>query len=139
MITAVTHATRYVPDLDEAVTFYQQLGFQVVTDNPMEIGPGRTARWLSMSLPSQPGFELVLQDPAQWMDGEALARVEAGMGSQPQIILSTDDVESLCTSLQQAGVTLPYGTIGDMPWGRDLAFLDTSGSGLYVIQPHASA
>ncbi|MGY2894300.1 VOC family protein [Deinococcus sp. UYEF24] len=141
MITAVTHATRYVPDLDAAVAFYRDLlGFQVVSDIPMNMGPGVSARWLTMSLPGQPDFEVVLQDPRQWMQqGDALAQAQAGMASQPQLILRTDDVFELQARLQAAGVPMPMGDPGDMPWGRDLLFQDPSGSSVYVIQPHPSA
>ncbi|WP_407569597.1 VOC family protein [Deinococcus altitudinis] len=140
MITAVTHTTRYVPDLDAAIAFYRDLlGFQVVSDNPMDMGPGRTARWLTVGLPAQPGFEVVLQDPAQWLHGEALERVQSALSVQPQIMLSTNDIEGLHARLLEAGVTLPYGAIGSMPWGRDLSFLDPSGSSVYVIQPNPAA
>lgn len=68
MITAVTHGSRDVPNLDAAVAFYRDLlGFQVVNDDPMNIGLGRTACWLSVSLRGQPNPELVLQDPSQWL------------------------------------------------------------------------
>ncbi len=80
MVTAVTHATRDVPDLDVAVAFYRDLiGFQVVNDDPMNVGPGRTACWLSLSLPDQPNFEPVRQDSSQCVDGEAVP----GMAAQP--------------------------------------------------------
>lgn len=105
----------------------------------MNIGLGRTAYWLSVSLPSQPNFELVLQDPSQWMDSEALAQAVPGMAAQPQIILSTDDIEGLQAWLRAAGVPMPCGNIGNLPWGRDLALRDPSGSGLYVVQPAVPA
>ncbi len=96
LISTVTHATRYVPDLGAATEFYRRLlGFEVVTDNDMPAMMGRPCRRLTMSLPGQSGFEIVLQEPAPWKEGEALARTETALGVQPQIILSTDDLTDL--------------------------------------------
>ena len=65
MISAVTHATRYVPYLGATTEFYRRLlGFEVVTDNDMSAMMGRPCRRLTMSLPGQSGFEIVLQEPA---------------------------------------------------------------------------
>lgn len=65
MITAVTYNTRYVTDLGATTEFYRcLLGFEVLTDNDMSAMMGRPCRRLTMSLPGQSGFEIVLQEPA---------------------------------------------------------------------------
>ncbi|PSL33629.1 VOC family protein [Chitinophaga ginsengisoli] len=57
MITRMTHVTVYVLDQESAFDFYtNKLGFKVVTDVPM----GKDGRWLTVSPPEQPGFEIVL-------------------------------------------------------------------------------
>lgn len=61
------------------------------------------------------------------------------MATQPQIILSTDDIKGLQARLQATGVPMPYGSIRDLPLGHDPALRDPSGSGLYVVQPAVPA
>ncbi|OQP57834.1 glyoxalase [Niastella vici] len=57
MISKMTHVTVYVLDQESAFDFYtNKLGFKVVTDVPM----GKDGRWLTVSPPEQPGFEIVL-------------------------------------------------------------------------------
>lgn len=57
MITKMTHVCIYVLNQDSAYDFYtKKLGFRVVTDAPM----GKDARWLTVSPPEQPDFEITL-------------------------------------------------------------------------------
>jgi catechol 2,3-dioxygenase-like lactoylglutathione lyase family enzyme len=57
MITKLSHVPIYVLNQDSAYDFYtNKLGFKVVTDVPM----GPDTRWLTVSPPDQPGFEIVL-------------------------------------------------------------------------------
>ena len=108
----------------------------MVADLPVETGPGASARWLTMSRPGQPDFKVARQDPAQWtQQGDALAQAQAGMASQPPLILRTDDILELQARLQAAGVPMPMGDPGNMLWGRDPPFQDPSGSSVYGIQP----
>ena len=71
------------------------------------------------------------------MEGEALARTEAALGVQPQIILSTDDLTNLHARLRAAGVPMPMGDPSTTPWGRDLLLEDPSGSKIYVLRAGA--
>ncbi|MGO4292381.1 VOC family protein [Chitinophaga sp. RAB17] len=57
MITKLTHVGIHVINQDSAYDFYvNKLGFKVITDVPM----GKDTRWLTVSPPEQPGFEIVL-------------------------------------------------------------------------------
>jgi len=135
---ASTPTFHHLQHVDAATEFSRPLlGFEVVADNDMSAMMGRPCRWRTMSLPGQSGFEIVLQEPAHWMEGEALARTEAALGVQPQIILSTDDVSELHARLQAAGVPMPMGDPGTTPWGRGLLFEDPSGSKIYLLRPTA--
>jgi predicted enzyme related to lactoylglutathione lyase len=135
MITSITHTVRYVPDYDQALTFYRDLlGMNIVTDNSM--APGKM-RWLGVGASGQTGVELVLQVPSDWMSGEALERAEAQFGKQSMICLATNDIDALLEKLKTAGATIHREGIGEMPWGRDLNFSDPFGNEIYVVQPAA--
>ena len=57
MITRMTHISIYVLDMDSAYNFYvDKLGFIVINDVTMPDG----GRWLTVSPPAQPGFEIIL-------------------------------------------------------------------------------
>lgn len=64
MITKMTHVCVYVLNQDSACDFYtNKLGFKVITDAPM----GKDARWLTVSPPEQPGFEITLMPITEGM------------------------------------------------------------------------
>jgi catechol 2,3-dioxygenase-like lactoylglutathione lyase family enzyme len=53
----MSHVSVYVLNQDSAYDFYiNKLGFKVITDAPMS----KDARWLTVSPPEQPDFEIVL-------------------------------------------------------------------------------
>ncbi|HWZ03363.1 MAG TPA: VOC family protein [Mucilaginibacter sp.] len=57
MISRMTHVSLYVLDQNRAVDFYtNKLGFKIITDAPMPGGD----RWVTVSPPEQPGFEIIL-------------------------------------------------------------------------------
>lgn len=131
MIARVTHATCYVRDEEEALRFYRDvLGFEVNSDSPMEGG----RRWLTVSTPGQKDFEIVLYNPHTWLEGEAQAKALDQIGSQALTVFATDDMDGLHAKLKAHGVKLDT-EIGQMPWGRDLAFRDLYGNAMYVVEP----
>jgi predicted enzyme related to lactoylglutathione lyase len=132
MITAVTHITRYVRNEDEALAYYRDvLGFEVHTDTAM--GPGM--RWLTICLPNQKNFEIVLYNPSGWMENpESRDTALAQIGKQAQLILGTDDIDGLYKRLQEHGSEIVR-EINQMPWGRDLTFRDLYGDSVYVVEP----
>ena len=57
MISRMTHMNIYVLDQKSAYDFYtKKLGLKVITDVPMNAD----ARWLTVGMPGQPGFEINL-------------------------------------------------------------------------------
>jgi catechol 2,3-dioxygenase-like lactoylglutathione lyase family enzyme len=133
LITRLTHVTRHVDDLDEALAFYRDLlGLRVDTDQ--ELAPGQ--RWLAL-VPEQDDVQLVLLDPRGWFDRERAERALAGLSEQPQLILATDYIDELFLRLQAAEAPLDTPGVRDQPWGRDLVVRDPTGSSVNVVQPSA--
>jgi catechol 2,3-dioxygenase-like lactoylglutathione lyase family enzyme len=129
MITGVTHLTRYVRNEDEARDFYTEvLGFEVRADSPM----GENRRWLTVGVPGQ-NFEVVVYNPHNWLEGEAQTKALEMIGHQPLMVLGTGDMDALVARLQTNNVTITR-PIGQMPWGRDLTFLDLYGDEVYVVE-----
>jgi catechol 2,3-dioxygenase-like lactoylglutathione lyase family enzyme len=78
MITRMSHATVWVKNQQEALEFYRdKLGFEVDTDAMV----GDDFRWLTMRIPSQPGFEIILMEPKPGyiLDEESAAQLKALM------------------------------------------------------------
>jgi catechol 2,3-dioxygenase-like lactoylglutathione lyase family enzyme len=64
MIKRMSHATIFVANQEEALTFYRdKLGFEVHTDAMV----GEDFRWLTMNTKDQPDFEIVLMEPKAGM------------------------------------------------------------------------
>lgn len=122
----------YVRDQDEALRFYvDQLGFQVHTD--MRNGD---YRWLTVTWPGQPLFQLGLFLPGPPVQDEATAqalRALTAKGAMPPLVLMVDDCRAVCARLRTAGVELTqepverYGTV-------DAGLRDPSGNGWKLIQ-----
>ena len=64
MSLQTSHATLWVRDQDEALAFFEKLGFDVRED----VKNGEYRR-LSVASPNQPGLALVLAKPCNPMDG----------------------------------------------------------------------
>ena len=124
MITAVTHASIWVKDQDEALKFYRDtLGFKVVSDNATSM-PGY--RWLTVAPPQQDEFELVLNlatTPEQL----------AGVGRQGIFILTSSDIRADYAALKAAGVKIQT-DVNVNPWGSDFIFEDLYGNDFDVVQ-----
>ena len=78
MIRKMSHATIFVNNQDEALSFYRdKLGFKVHTD--AMVGPD--FRWLTMNTADQPDFEIVLMEPkpGMLMDEETSPQLRADM------------------------------------------------------------
>ena len=64
MIRKMSHATIFVSNQEEALSFYRdKLGFKVHTDAMV----GADFRWLTLNVPDQPDFEIVLIEPKPGM------------------------------------------------------------------------
>ncbi len=131
MIQRVTHVTVYVKDDDEALAFFTgKLGFKKQSDSPM--GPGGP-RWITVSPPGQPDFEITLFNPSTWFKGEEARTASEQIGRQAVLILASDDIEADHRALTAAGVAVD-GPVRDLPWGRDLLFRDLYGNRYNLVQ-----
>lgn len=64
MITRLSHGTFYVRDQNKAYDVYvNKLGFKVHTDMKLDNG----MRWLTVTPPGQPDFEILLTEPTEPM------------------------------------------------------------------------
>jgi catechol 2,3-dioxygenase-like lactoylglutathione lyase family enzyme len=128
MITSVTHATIWVKDQDQALTFYRdKLGFKVVSDDSAGM-PGY--RWLTVAPPQQNGFEIVLNlatTPEQL----------AGVGRQGIFVLNSNDIQADYAALKAKGVKLQT-EVNVNPWGSDFVFEDLYGNDFDLVQRPAA-
>lgn len=131
MTQGVQVAGIYVRDQDEALAFYEKLGFRVNTD----VRNG-DYRWLTVQHPEQPSLQLGLFAPGPpALDAETAQTVRAlvAKGAMPPLVLLVDDCRAACRQMRERGVEFTqepvdrYGTV-------DAGFRDPSGNGWKVIQ-----
>ena len=126
-----------VDDHDKALAFYRDaLGLEVRNDVSFE-----GMRWVTVSPPSQPDVEIVLEPPvadpnASDADKQAAAELLA-KGLLRAVIMRTDDVDAAFERVRAAGGEVLQEPI-DQPYGvRDCAFRDPSGNMLRLNQRRA--
>jgi predicted enzyme related to lactoylglutathione lyase len=126
-----------VDDHDKALAFYRDaLGLEVRNDVAYE-----GMRWVTVSPPSQPDIEIVLEPPvgdpgATDADKEAAAELLA-KGLLRGVIFQTDDVDATFERVRAAGGEVLQEPM-DMPYGvRDCAFRDPSGNQLRIGTPRS--
>ncbi len=121
----------YVRDQDEALAFYEKLGFRVHAD----VRNG-DYRWLTVQHPEQPSFQLGLFLPGPPVLDEATGqalRALVAKGAMPPLVLSVNDCRAMCEQIRAKGVEITqepvdrYGTV-------DAGFRDPSGNGWKMIQ-----
>ena len=126
MITALSHTTIWVLDQDEALEFYtQKLGFELNTDATMD-----DFRWLTVSPPGQPDYELVLSVPgAPMMDEQSAEQVKAlvAKGALGAGAFETDDCRATYDELSARGVTF-LSEPAERFYGIEATFRDNSGN-----------
>ncbi|GAA2592696.1 VOC family protein [Winogradskya consettensis] len=134
MFKAITITTVRVLDQDEALDFYVgKLGFTIDADVDMGF-----MRWLTVSLPSDPGRQLLLEVPGPpAMSEESAAQVrdlltKGALGTSA--ILTTDDCQNVYDTLKGQGVEFTQG-VEVQPYGIDCAFRDPFGNHIRVTQP----
>ena len=125
----------YVRDQDEALLFYQKLGFQVHTD----VKNGNY-RWLTVQHPEQPSFQLGLFAPGPPVLDDATAQAARALlakGAMPPLVFTVNDCRAMCEQIRAKGVEITqepvdrYGTV-------DAGFRDPSGNGWKLIQARKS-
>ena len=121
----------YVRDQDEALAFYEKLGFVVHTD----VRNG-DYRWLTVQHPEQPSFQLGLFVPGPPMQDAATAqqlRALVAKGAMPPLVLTVNDCRGTSAQWQGRGVEFTqepverYGSV-------DAGFRDPAGNGWKLIQ-----
>jgi catechol 2,3-dioxygenase-like lactoylglutathione lyase family enzyme len=121
----------YVRDQDEAVVFYEKLGFRVHTD----VRNGEF-RWLTVQHPEQPSFQLGLFVPGPPMLDAATAqtlRALVAKGAMPPLVMVVDDCRASHEAARGKGVEFmqePIDRFGTV----DAGFRDPSGNGWKMIQ-----
>jgi catechol 2,3-dioxygenase-like lactoylglutathione lyase family enzyme len=121
----------YVRDQDEAIAFYEKLGFRVHTD----VRNGEF-RWLTVQHPEQPSFQLGLFVPGPPMlDAQSAQALRAmvAKGAMPPLVFVVDDCRATYNELRVKGVEFmqePIDRFGTV----DAGFRDPSGNGWKMIQ-----
>ncbi|WP_042345494.1 VOC family protein [Bacillus massiliigorillae] len=118
MINKIGKVTIYVNDQAAAKTFWtEKMNFVVKLEQPM--GPSMT--WLEVG-PSEGEFTtFILYDKTLMKQQKPDANVE-----HPSILLSTTDIESAYTQMQEKGIEV--GKMLRMPYGNMFSFKDNEGN-----------
>jgi catechol 2,3-dioxygenase-like lactoylglutathione lyase family enzyme len=130
MSVQTSHATLWVRDQDEALTFFEKLGFTVRED--VKNGD---YRWLAVAWSSQQDLAIVLAVPGYPMDEETAAHVKSAVakGMLSGIVFSTDDCFATYEDLRAKGIEFTR-PAGERPYGVDAAFRDPSGNEFRLLQ-----
>jgi catechol 2,3-dioxygenase-like lactoylglutathione lyase family enzyme len=131
MSQGVSMVGLYVRDQDEALAFYEKLGFRVHTD----VRNGEY-RWLTVQHPEQPSFQLglfALGPPVLDAGTAQTLRAIVAKGAMPPLVLNVDDCRAAYERLRTAGVEFTqepmerYGAV-------DAGFRDPAGNGWKMIE-----
>jgi len=130
MSVRTSHATVWVRDHDEALAFFEKLGFEVSED----VRNG-DYRWLAVASSSQPDLAIVLAVPGYPMDDETAAQVRSAVakGMLSGMVFSTGDCFAAYEDLKARGVEFTR-PAGERPYGVDAAFRDPSGNEFRLLQ-----
>jgi catechol 2,3-dioxygenase-like lactoylglutathione lyase family enzyme len=132
MSQGVQVAGLYVRDQDEALQFYvEKLGFNVHTD-----ARNGDYRWLTVSFPGQPDFQLGLFRPQAPLVDEITAQSlneAVAKGAMPPLVLVVDDCRAAFEAMRKRGVEFtqePVARFGNV----DASFRDPSGNGWKLVE-----
>lgn len=123
----ITHIPIFVQDQDEALEFYQRIGFNVQVDSMLADG----FRWLTITLPKQRDFEFVLM-PATSEDQLTLVGNQAD--DIPLFYIQTDDVDKVYQQYRRHSIEVVQEPI-ERPWGREAQFADLYGNIFGIYKP----
>jgi catechol 2,3-dioxygenase-like lactoylglutathione lyase family enzyme len=136
MIRKMSHATIFVNNQEEALSFYRdKLGFQVHTDAMV----GADFRWLTLNTVDQPNFEIILMEPkpGMLMDEATATQLRAIMakGVLGAGVFNTDDCRGTYEELKEKGVQFVSEPV-ERPYGVEAVFKDNSGNWFSLTQPN---
>jgi catechol 2,3-dioxygenase-like lactoylglutathione lyase family enzyme len=109
----------FVPDVDEAIRFYEALGL------PCEARARGTGHWAELAAA---GGELGLHDAALAADGAGRDGIQLGF-------VAEEPLEAVATRLRAAGFP-PEGEIVDQEWGRSLLVPGPGGLLVQIDEQH---
>ena len=121
----------YVRDQDEALAYYEKVGFRVHTD----VRNG-DYRWLTVQYADEPALQLGLFKPGPPVHDAATAQqlnALVAKGAMPPLVLVVDDCRATYERLRARGVEFtqePVDRFGTV----DAGFRDPSGNGWKMIQ-----
>jgi len=136
MIRRMSHATIFVKNQDEALTFYRdKLGFEIHTDAMV----GEDFRWLTLNTKNQLNFEIILMQPKPGMlMDEATARQLLEIMAKGVLgagVFNTDDCRGTYQELKSKGVEF-ISEPAERPYGVEAVFRDNSGNWFSLTQPN---
>jgi catechol 2,3-dioxygenase-like lactoylglutathione lyase family enzyme len=135
MIKKMSHASIFVSNQEEALTFYRdKLGFKVHTDAMI----GEDFRWLTVCASDQPDFEIILMEPkaGMLMDEASATQLRAliDKGILGAGAFHTDDCRATYDELKGRGVVFLSEPTA-RPYGIEAVFKDNSGNWFSLTQP----
>ena len=134
MLNAITLSQIYVLDQDEALDFYVgKLGLEVKND--MDLG---FMRWLTVTVPGEPGREILLELPGPPAMDEATAEQVREMVTKGAtggwIGFTTDDCRKTYETLVARGVEFTQEPV-ERFYGTDCGLRDPFGNAIRIVQP----
>ena len=130
MAMQIGYTTLWVRDQDEALAFFEKLGFEVRED--VKNGP---FRWLAVASEARPDLAVVLVKPGYPMDDATAEHVATAVakGMLSTIVFTTDDCFATYEQLKAKGIefTRPAEKHG---YGIDATFRDPSGNEFRMLQ-----
>lgn len=135
MIKKMSHASVFVTNQEEALSFYRdKLGFKVHTDAMV----GEDFRWLTVCPQDQPDFEIILMEPkaGMLMDEESAAQLRSliDKGILGAGAFHTDDCRATYAELKSKGVEF-VSEPTERFYGVEAVFKDNSGNWFSLTQP----
>jgi catechol 2,3-dioxygenase-like lactoylglutathione lyase family enzyme len=136
MLTSLTHSQIWVLDQDEALDFYVgKLGLEVNTDADLGF-----MRWLTVSVPGDPGREILLEKPGPpALDGQTAEQVRELVtkgATGGWIGFTTSDVRKTYEELKAKGVEFTQEPV-EQSYGVDVGLRDPFGNAIRILQPPA--
>jgi catechol 2,3-dioxygenase-like lactoylglutathione lyase family enzyme len=134
MIKAMSHATIYVLNQDDALAFYRdKLGFEVRTDAKMG-----DFRWVTVGPKEQKDLEIVLFElkPGMMHDADTIATLRdlVAKGALGAGVFATADVRATYAELKAKGVEF-MSEPKEQPYGIEAMMKDNSGNWFSLCQP----